>query len=217
MVNVFERGYPMIFSNWPFVIDLRTGSFAGSGGEISVLNAAAAQITNWLGLPSGVASCMADAKAVDAQMGFEKAISATAVGLAGGNLIYESSGMMASLLGVSFEAFVIDDEMLSHVYRLLRGIEVCEETIGFEAIRESVFGEGHFLGGQHTLAAMERDYYYPKLSNRQDPDSWMEDGKPTIYKEANARARQILADHHPNYIEPKVDAELRRQFKILLP
>ena len=216
MVNVFERGYPMIFSNWPFVIDLRTGSFAGSGGEISVLNAAAAQITNWLGLPSGVASCMADAKAVDAQMGFEKAISATAVGLAGGNLIYESSGMMASLLGASFEAFVIDDEMLSHVYRLVRGIEVCEETIGFEAIREAVFGDGHFLGGQHTLAAMERDYYYPKLSNRQDPDSWMEEGKPTIYAQANARARQILADHHPEYIDSKVDSQLRRQFNILL-
>ena len=146
-----------------------------------------------------------------------KAISATAVGLAGGNLIYESSGMMASLLGASFESVRIDDEMLSHVYRLIRGIEVSEETIGFEAIREAVFGEGHFLGGQDTLAAMERDYYYPKLSNRQDPDSWMEDGKPTIFEAANTRARQILADHHPNYIDSKVDAELRRQFNILLP
>ncbi len=216
MVNVFERGYPMIFSNWPFVIDLRTGSFAGSGGEISVLNAAAAQITNWLGLPSGVSSSMADAKAVDAQMGFEKALSATAVGLAGGNLIYESSGMMASLLGASFEAFVIDDEMLSHVYRLVRGIEVNDDTMGFEAIREAVFGEGHFLGGQHTMAAMERDYYYPTLSNRQDPDAWMEDGKRTIYQEANARTRRILANHHPEYIDPKVDAEIRKHFNILL-
>ncbi|MDE0309386.1 MAG: trimethylamine methyltransferase family protein [Acidiferrobacterales bacterium] len=216
MVNVFESGYPMIFSNWPFVIDLRTGAFAGSGGEISVLNAAAAQITNWLGLPSGVASSMADAKAVDAQMGFEKGISATATGLAGGNLIYESSGMMASLLGVSFEAFVIDDEMLCHVYRLMRGIEVNEETMGFEAIREAVFGEGHFLGGQHTMAAMERDYYYPAHSNRQDPDSWMEDGKQTIREKANAHVRKVLADHHPDYIDSRVDAQLRRQFNIVL-
>ena len=27
MLNVFEPGYPMIFSNWPLVIDLRTGAF----------------------------------------------------------------------------------------------------------------------------------------------------------------------------------------------
>ena len=120
MVNLFAPGYPMIFSNWPFVIDLRSGAFCGSGGEISLLNAAAAQLAKHIGVPCGVASSMADAKAVDAQMGMEKALSALACGLAGANLVYESSGMMASLLGASFEAFVLDDEMLSYVYRVLR-------------------------------------------------------------------------------------------------
>lgn len=217
MVNVFERGYPMIFSNWPFVIDLRTGSFAGSGGESSLLNAASVQLANWLGLPSGAACSMADAKAVDAQMGLEKALSATAVGLAGGNMLYESSGMMASLLGASFEAFVVDDEMLSLVYRLLRGIEVSEETLGLEAVREAVFGEGHFLGGADTMAAMERDYYYPALLDRQDPASWMAEGKSTLRRKANERVRRILADHQPDYVDPAADADLRRHFNILLP
>jgi len=49
MVNVFAPGYPMIFSNWPFVIDLRTGSIIGSGGEISLLNAASPHLSNWRG------------------------------------------------------------------------------------------------------------------------------------------------------------------------
>ena len=43
------------FFKLAFVVDLRT-VFAGSGGEISVLNAAAAQISNALGFISGVAS-----------------------------------------------------------------------------------------------------------------------------------------------------------------
>ena len=70
---------------------------------------------------------MADAKAVDAQMGAEKAMAALAAGLSGANMVYESAGMMASLLGVSFEAFVADNEMLSHINRMIRGIEVNEE------------------------------------------------------------------------------------------
>ena len=57
------------------------------------------KLSNSLGLPSGCASSMSDAKAPDAQMGMEKALTALACGLAGGNMIYESSGMMASLLG----------------------------------------------------------------------------------------------------------------------
>ena len=216
MVNLFAPGYPMIFSNWPFVIDLRTGSFSGGGGEISIMNAASAQIGNWLGLPTGVASSMADAKAVDAQMGSEKAMSALAAGLAGANMIYESAGMMASLLGVSFEAFILDDEMLSHLQRAIRGIEVTEETLGFDAIREAVTGEGHFLGGAHTMAAMQRDYYYPRLADRDAPVTWEEEGAKDIWSKANERAREVLASHYPSYIDGAADAKIRDRFKILL-
>ena len=216
MVNLFAPGYPMIFSNWPFVIDLRTGAFAGGGGEISLLNAAAAQLANHLGLPSGVASSMADAKAVDAQMGMEKALSSLACGLAGANMVYESAGMMASLLGASFEAFVLDNEMLSHVYRMLRGIEVTDETLAFETMKNVITGEGHFIGESQTMEAMERDYFYPRLGDRLEPTAWAEAGAQDAWQLANAEARQILAHHRPRYIDSGVDARLRRRFNILI-
>ncbi len=91
MVNVIKPAHPMIFSNWPLVIDLRTGAFSGGGAEAALMNAASAQVSNWLGLPSGVACSMSDAKALDAQYGQEKAMTSLAAALAGGNLIYESS------------------------------------------------------------------------------------------------------------------------------
>jgi len=217
MVNVFAPGYPMIFSNWPFVIDLRTGSFSGSGGEITLLNAASAQISNWLGLPSGAAACMSDAKAVDAQMGLEKSMSSLGVALAGSNMIYESSGMMASLLGASFEAMLIDDEMLSQVYRVLRGIEVTEETLGFEAIKEAVYGEGHFLGSQHTMDSMQRDYFWPSaLTDRQQPAVWQEQGGVDIWQRANEKVREMLSKDKPNYIENAADKQIHRNYPILL-
>ena len=216
MINVFEPGYPVIFSNWPFVIDLRTGAFAGSGGETSAMNAAAAQIGNFLGLPTGVASSMSDSKTVDAQMGSEKTLSSTATGLAGANMIYESAGMMASLLGVSFEAFVADNEMLATVQRLMRGIEVNSDTLAFDTIKETVFGQGHFLGGNHTISAMQRDYYYPKLGNRETPTVWKESGGKNMEQQAKEEAKVILKNHKPNYINPKVDSIIRKKFNILL-
>jgi len=216
LVNLIEPGYPMIFSNWPLVIDLRTGAFCGGGGEISLLNAASGQIANHLDLPGGVASSMADAKAVDAQMGMEKAISSLAAGLAGSNLIYESAGMMASLLGASFEAFVLDNEMLSHIHRTIRGIEVNDDTLSIEAIEQAVYGEGHFLGGDDTIAAMQRDYFYPTLADRTDPDTWVYQGADDIWTKARDQARQILASHHPDYLSKHADAWIRDRFHILL-
>ena len=216
MVHSFAPGYPMIFGNWPFVVDLRTGGFTGSGGETAAMNAAAAQIGNWLGLPSGVASSMADAKAVDAQMGAEKAMTALATGLAGGNMIYESAGMMGSLLGASFEAFILDDEMLAHVYRTMRGIEVTDETLGFDAIVAAVKGEGHFLGGDHTLAAMQRDYFYPPLANRDSPRVWEENGAPDIWEVAREKARAMLAEPDPGYLTGTADLDIRKRHRIFL-
>ncbi len=215
MVNVIRPGFPMVFSNWPLVIDLRTGAFCGGGGETAVLNAASAQLSNWLGLPSGVASSMTDAKAIDAQYGAEKGVTAMAAALAGGNLIYESSGMTASLLGASFEAFLLDDEMHSNIYRARRGGEVTKENLGFEAIVDAVLGDGHFLGGTHTLAAMERDYFYPSLADRSEPKTWAKMGAPDAWSVAKARARTILAEHNPTYLAPDQEREIRARFNIL--
>ena len=215
MVHCIKPGHPMIFSNWPLVIDLRTGAFAGGGGEIAVLNAASAQLSNWLGLPSGVASSMTDSKAIDAQYGMEKGLTALAAGLAGGNLIYESSGMTASLLGASFEAFVLDDEMIGHIYRVLRGIEVSDITLNYDAISAAVLGEGHFLGGPDTLAAMERDYFYPALADRDQPAVWAKAGALDAWARGKTKAREILATHRPEYLSEAQDAEIRRRFRIL--
>ena len=216
MVNLFKPGHPMVFSNWPLVIDLRTGAFAGGGGEVAVMNAAAAQLANALGLPSGVASSMTDSKAVDAQMGSEKAMTALAVGLAGANSVYESSGMMASLLGASFEAFVADNEMLSHIHRVLRGIEVTEETLGFDTILAAVTGEGHFLGTDQTMQSMERDYYYPALADRDEPRTWMLGGSVDLATKAKARAREVLANHLPKLLSEAMDKVWREKFDIRL-
>ena len=215
MIHAISPGYPMVFSNWPFIIDLRTGAFAGGGGETALVNAASAQLSNWLDLPSGVAASMADAKAIDAQYGAEKAMTSLAAALAGGNLIYESSGMTSALLGASFEAFVLDDEMHAHTYRMLRGVEVNEETLGFDTICEAVLGEGHFLGGQHTYEAMERDHFYPPLADREEPRTWAEAGSREAWDRAKEKAQDILAAHKPEYLTRAQNRAIRDRFKIL--
>lgn len=215
MVNVIAPGYPMVFSNWPLVIDLRSGAFAGGGGETTLLNAASAQLSNWLGLPSGVAASMTDAKGIDAQYGVEKGMTSLAAALAGGNLIYESSGMTAALLGASFEAFILDDEMHAMTYRALRGVEVTEDNLGFDAICGAILGDGHFLGADHTYQAMERDYHYPKFADRTQPQVWADAGAESAWDRANARAKHVLGEDGPLYLTTDQDRAIREQFHIL--
>ena len=85
--------------------------------------------------------------------------------------------MLGSLMGCAFEQLVIDNDIIGMVLRTVRGIEVSDETLGFEAMRDVVGGAGHFIGEAGTLAAMERDYFYPRLGDRLEPTAWAEAGK----------------------------------------
>ena len=217
MVNSISPHYPMVFSNWPFVIDLRTGAFSGGSGESAVLNAASAQIINWLELPSGVASSMTDAKSIDAQYGVEKGLTALACALAGGNLIYESAGMTASLLGASFEGFLLDNEMHAMIFRMMRGIDMDNPQNDIDAIKQAILGDGHFLSHPQTMEAMERDYIYPEIGNRDTPMVWEEKGAIDASTRAKEKVREILAQKDKGYITAKEDAQIRAKFNILLP
>ena len=100
--------------------------------------------------------------------------------------------------------------------RIIRGVEVSEASLGFDAMQNVITGEGHFIGEEQTLMAMERDYYYPQLSDRLEPDTWAGQGGEDIATRANRKVRELLANDDPGYIDAKVDQQLRGQFNILL-
>ena len=214
LIDLIKPGHPVIFGPWPFVTDLRTGAFSGGGGEEAIMSAASAQITNHYGLVSSVGAGMTDAKSPDAQAGYEKGISIVMAALAGCNNVSESSGMMASLMGCSYESLVIDNEMLGMVMRAVRGIEVNDDTLSYSEIEKTIQGEGHFLRSPQTLSLMKTEYLYPNLADRSRQEEWESEGSPDMRKRAENYARKILNTHYPVYIDEKTDQKIRDKFPI---
>ncbi len=216
-VNAIVPGHPAILGPWPFVSDLRTGAMSGGSGEQAVLMAACGQMGRFYDLPTGIAAGMADSKLPDAQAGYEKGYTTALAGHSGANLVYESAGMLSSLLGACKESFVIDNDMLGAVNRTVRGVDVDPTSLSIEAMREvCIGGPSHFLGHHQTLDRMQRDYVYPEVGDRSSPKEWGEQGSSDIVERAIRRVEEILQDH-PQHISPEIDAELRARFDIRLP
>jgi trimethylamine--corrinoid protein Co-methyltransferase len=215
-MNLISPGTPFLMGAWPFISDLRTGSFTGGSGEQALVSSAIAQLCNFYGLPSSVSACMSDSKLPDAQAGYEKGITATLTAMAGCNYIGETAGMLGSLMACSFEAMVIDDDMIGNVMRAVRGIEVTDETLSFEVIRDTVEGSGHFLDHPQTLKLMQTEYLYPQLADRGTYNDWKETGKRDAYQIAHEKVERILSEHYPVYIDPAADARIRKHFPIML-
>ena len=216
LVDLVAPQYPVILGPWPFVSDLRTGAFTGGSGEEAILSAAAAQIINHYDLVSSVGAGMTDAKSPDNQSGYEKGITVALAALAGCNNVSESAGMVGSLMGCSYEAMVIDNDMLGSVLRTVRGIEVTDETLSYEIIEEVVHGDGHFLRQPQTLELMRSEYAYPEIGDRGTPSEWEVQGSPDARQRAGERARALLSSYYPEYIDPAIDSKIRDQFPIVL-
>lgn len=214
-VNSISPGHPAIFGPWPFVSDLRSGAMSGGSGEQAILTAAVGQMGKFLGLPTGSAAGMADAKMPDAQSGYEKGITNVMAGLAGINMVYESAGMHASLLGFCLESLIIDNDMLGQAMRCVRGLEVTPEKLSLDVMAKTCLeGPGHYLGSDQTLNLMQSEYIYPTIGDRTSPKEWAEVGKPVLLETAQKTLRTILQGPKPSHIPPEVDAAVRERFRI---
>lgn len=216
-VNAIRPGAPAIVGAWPFISDLRTGAMSGGSPEQGLLSAACAQLGLHYDLPFGTACGMTDSKLPDYQAGAERAYTLVPPALSGANIIYESAGMYASLLGACPESLLLDNDVLGAVLRITRGIEVSEETLSFDNVRNvCIDGEGHYLGTGQTLDVMQSEYIYPVFGDRSSPTDWADGGKLVMLELAARRRDVILSTHHPRHVSDEVDAEIRKRFPIAL-
>ncbi len=216
IINLMSPGHPVVLGNWTFSADLRNGSFAGGGGEAALLGAASGQMSAFYGIPGGMGAGMSDSNLPDNQAGYEKALTMAVAALSGGGFVFESAGMLASLLGCSIEAMIIDDEMLSSIRRIARGISADDLSMSVEVIKRVATGEGHYLADRQTLQLMETEFDYPELANRTSPEEWEASGSLDIWERARIRAEEILRQDHESRIDPVVEHMIRSRYPIHL-
>ncbi|MEO1121708.1 MAG: trimethylamine methyltransferase family protein, partial [Pseudomonadota bacterium] len=178
---------------------------------------AAAQMGRRFDLPTSSIAGITDAKTLDAQYGAEKSLAVAMAAHAGSNIVTQAAGMQASLLGVSLEAYVSDNDLLGNILRTIRGVEATRENIAADVIAEVCRGEGHYLGETHTFDRMKSDYFYPHLGDRRSPWDWEADGARPVGDVARDKTRELLATHFPSHISDATDRVLRARFDIRLP
>ncbi|MBU2982652.1 trimethylamine methyltransferase family protein [Lentibacter algarum] len=217
-VNALSPGHPAIFGTWPFGLDLRTGAMTVGSGEQALLSAGCSQMHKFYGIPGGAAAGASDSKLPDMQAGWEQMCSSVMAGLSGLNMVYEAAGMHASLLGFCHESLILGDDIIGQSLRCVRGIEVDDETLALDQMRQVCLGgPGHYLGTDATLARMQTDHVYPNLGDRTSPKEWVELGKPDLIANATARKLEILSERSSARFSPDLDRAIRESFNIHLP
>ena len=196
IAQVFNPGARVMYGAVPTAMDLRTMDLTMGSVETAMLNTCAVHLAKRYKLPIYASAGVTDAKIPDIQSGFEKGVSYLLVAMAGADYIHLAAGMLDSGNSISYEQFIIDNEILGMVLRLIRGVDVDTETLGINTI-ENVGPGGNYITEEHTVKHMFKQFFYPTLAIRMNFDRWQEQGKPTPLKNAHELARSWLEESEP--------------------
>jgi trimethylamine--corrinoid protein Co-methyltransferase len=208
LVELTNPGAPVLFGTVSTIADMKTGNICLGSVESGLLNIATAQLARYYNLPSRGAGCTTESKVYDMQAGFEKMITLYLAASGGINYL-TSGGTLESTLTESFETLVLDDELCGMVERARAGIEVNEDTLALEVIKEAASKGRSFLGHKHTLTHFEKEHFIPLLIDRNRREIWekKKDSKDII-QVARDTVREIIKTHQPEPLDKDIEKQL---------
>jgi len=207
LAQLVREGTPVIFGGVSTNAEMRNGTLSIGSPEMAINAAATAQMTRYYGLPVRGGGAVCDAKLPDAQASYESMMNLLMARLSGINFVLHSAGILESFNCMSYEKFIIDDEMCGMVKRIKRGYEVNLDTLAFDVIKEVGPG-GHFLDKDHTFDHFRTEFYQPQLSNREDFVSWQAGGSFQSLESANKKYKDILETYEAPELPADVDKDL---------
>jgi trimethylamine--corrinoid protein Co-methyltransferase len=215
IINCLNPNQPIIYPSLITPLNMRTAMISYGAPEVALLAAASAQIAGHYGLPCSGNVHLSDSNQPDFQYGYEKAATfalALAAGMEMWGIVgYHAAGHMGTNPGVSsLEGLVLDDECFGYMARILRGIEVNEETLALDAIREVGIG-GNFLDHGHTFNHFKKELWDPGLFVRESYSNWLAGGKKSAIDNTYGRMEEIIRTRWP--CEPAVVPETRRELE----
>jgi trimethylamine--corrinoid protein Co-methyltransferase len=205
LTQLAKPGAPAIMGGTSAIMDMRTGCLAMGAPEVSRITSATVQLAKFYKVPARAGCAVPDAHLADAQAGFESALMLLTALRNGTNFVLHAAGILGSYSSMSFEKFVIDEELCRIVIEILKPIAITEDSIDLTTIKEVGIG-GDYLSHPQTLANCRTAFYLSDLVNRQGYAGWQEDGSKRI----DQKATEILNDRLNSYEKPDIDSQIEK-------
>ncbi|MFW6135343.1 MAG: trimethylamine methyltransferase family protein [Chloroflexota bacterium] len=205
-LQILHPGVPLLYGSVSAVLDMRTGLLPLGAPERGMINSGAAAMARHYGIPSMCGGLSSDAKRLDAQAGFEKAVTAVPLLLEGADIIYGIGAIDAGAT-ISYTQMVLDDELAAGLRRMMDGISLHDLDEEVDLIKANT-PRGNFLKEKHTRRTF-REHWLPTILSRDTYEAWEAKGE-SIEQRCRRKAEDILEHHEPAPLPADVEAELER-------
>ena len=207
LAQMVREGAPVIYGSTSSAMDMKTGALSIGAPALSKNINITAQMARYYNLPSRSGGGLTDALFPDGQAGVESAMALTTAARSGINFILHSCGILGSYIAMSFEKFLLDEELCGMIRQLLKPMDFSAESIDVEMIKKVGIG-GQYLTNPKTFKLCRTEFFLPDLMSRSNYDSWNAAGKKRVHEVADDKLSQRLAKYEKPEIDPLVEKEL---------
>jgi trimethylamine--corrinoid protein Co-methyltransferase len=207
LAQLVREGVPVVYGSTSSAMDMKTGALSIGAPELSKNINYTAQMARFYNIPSRSGGGLTDSLYPDAQAGAESALSLYTAARNGIHVILHACGILGSYIAMSFEKFIIDEEVCGMVRQMLKPIDITEDSIDIEMISKVGPG-GQYLTDPKTFKLCRTEFYLPELMVRSNYDSWSKGGKKKTHELADQKVSQRLAKYEKPDIDPAIELEL---------
>ncbi|MGN1014119.1 MAG: trimethylamine methyltransferase family protein [Butyricicoccus sp.] len=207
LTQLINPGTPVIYGNQSHGCDLRYASPSIGSPEQCLIFQSVKAMGDYYGLPVRTGGSSCDAKEVDMQAGVESFSTMYSTLQSGADLMVHSCGSLDSDSSLSYDKFIYDEEVLLSAQRMVRGFEVSEDTLFYDAIKEIGPG-GCFLDLSDdlladTTAAYIEDYVKLQLPSREGHAQWVAKGCEKVTDRTSRVWKKRLEEYQMPELEPE--------------
>ena len=211
LMQLIHPGVGCITMNFTHPLDMRTGNVLFGTPSEAVHSLAHVQMFRHYGIPTGCGTAT-NAKPLDCQTCYETGMQTLMYALAGCNVTWVLGNQCAEL-AFSPEMAVMHDDICGWIGHILEGIQVNEESIAADLIKEVGPIPGEFLTSAHTRKWWKIETFMPKAADWTTYPGWEAIGKKTCVDLASERVKRILATHEVPPLPEDQDKELDEIFE----
>lgn len=204
----YQAGLPVLYNGLINSADMRLGTSQWGPPEVGLLGAATAQLARRYNLPCKVYGFGASAANLDMQNGLERSANALLAALARPSML-GGVGSAGNLNLASLEGVVIDNDILSRIKHIQKGVALSPENFALQEI-EMVMQGGSFLESRHTARNLHAgSLWRSQVEERTRRDERFAMGSDYVARAA-AIVEAVLAEHPIPALPDRVEAELER-------
>ena len=171
------------------------------------------KLNNYFKIPVVAKSLLTSAKKPDGQACFEKGLHTLVA------MMFDVNGFTnAGLLSVdeifSAEQLIIDKEIVEYCSNVFKEEEFNEDNLYFDEIINTPIN-GSFINRDSTINDFRKFIWEPELFIHDSFDQWNKRGRKTLFKRANAIAKNILKKHSYE-LSPTISKEMDRIYNVAI-